>query len=81
MKKVCIGCDSEQGSPHERWCLDQRPRWTVAVQVEVRKGHPVRYGYVIREPGQPDYMSSCRWSSAEAAQKAGEADACQGPRR
>jgi len=53
---------------------------TVRVQRWSRRGRQDRWAYVIEEPGVPIFVSAYRYSSKEAAQKAGEKEVAVGDR-
>jgi hypothetical protein len=48
---------------------------TVTTQDTGRTDREARYAYVIREKGQPVYVSAYRYRTPEGAYRAGQADA------
>ena len=46
----------------------------VTVQRTQRRGHAVRYAYVVHRPRYWPYVSAYRYASAETAERAGLAD-------
>ena len=54
---------------------DTDAQTTVTVQSYQRPGRQRRWSYVVDQPGFAAYVSPYRYGSAEAAQRAGEADA------